>query len=118
MGVVDRLEMVEINEDHAELVAKARRTVDFGFKRLVQMASIEEACTVVGDGEFLNFFDRPGILNRNRGVVAQGLQKEHLLLAHLDIGVDQLNHAQHAVFRAQWHANDGASSQTRHLIQP
>ena len=118
MRVVDRLEVVEVDEDHAELVAEARRAVDLGFKGFVQMARIEQARAIVGDGQFLNLLDRPRILNRNRGIVAQRLQKEHLLLSQAHVGVDQLDHAQYAVFRAQRHADDRAGLQLRHLVQP
>ena len=41
LGVVDLLEVIEINKNHAEFVAESCRTVDLGFERLIKMARVE-----------------------------------------------------------------------------
>ena len=79
--VIHVFEMVEIEEDHAELIAETRRAVDLGFQRLIKMTRVVEAGAIVSDGEFLDLLDGASIIDGDRGVVAQGMQREHFLLA-------------------------------------
>jgi len=97
MGVIDRFEVIEVDEQHRELVSEARRAVDLRLECLIKMTRIEEAGAIVGDRQFLNLLDRPRILNRNCRVVAECLQKEFLLVREvLHVHVDELDHAQYA----------------------
>ncbi len=75
--------MVEIDEQHAELIAKSRRPVDFCFERLIQVPRVVESRAVVGDGQFLNLFHPARILNGDGGVIAKRLKKENLRLVEL-----------------------------------
>ena len=66
VSIVDLLEMIEVDEDDAELIAEALRAVDLGFERLVKVTRVVEAGAVVGDGEFLNALDRARLRQANR----------------------------------------------------
>ena len=70
MSVVHRLEVIQIDEQHAELIAKSRRAVNLGLKRLIKVPRIVEAGAVVGDRQFLDLLDPARILNRDRRIVA------------------------------------------------
>src|SRR5436190_7068221 len=95
--VVDCFEVIEVNEQHAELITKTRRTIDLSLKRLIKMTRVIEASAVVGDSQFLNFFDGARVLDGNCRVVTQRLQKESFLIGEVvEMNVNQLDHAQHA----------------------
>src|SRR6185312_7362706 len=95
--IVHIFEMVEIEEDYAELIAKARRAVNFGFQRLIKMASVIESGAIVSDCEFLDFLYGAGVVNGDCGIVAKRMQKEHFLLAKTFHGaINELDHAEHA----------------------
>ena len=79
--VIDQLEVVEIEEDDAELVAEAERAVDLGFDAVIEVARVVEAGAVVGDGEFLDLFDGAGVVDGDGGVVGHGLQEHELIFA-------------------------------------
>ena len=94
--VVHRLEVIQIDEQHTELVSESRRAVDLSLQCLIKMARVVEPGAVVRDGEFLNSLHPACILDGDGSVVAKRLQEKDLLLSkprHVDI--DQLNHAQH-----------------------
>ena len=67
LGVIDLLEVIEVDEDHAEFITEPSRAVDLGFQRLREMPRVEQAGAIVRDGEFLNLlhglrvFDGEGI---------------------------------------------------------
>src|SRR5215467_382798 len=98
IGIIHVLKVIEVKEDHTELVAKTGGAIDLSFQSLVEMTRVVEAGAIVGDGEFLNLFYGTGVVNGDGGVVAERMQEEHLLLAKAFHGaVDQLDHAQNAV---------------------
>src|SRR5579863_4869013 len=93
--VIDRFEVIEIDEQNAELVSETRRAVNLGLKRLVEMARVVESSAVVGDGQFLDLLDPARILDGDGCVVAERLEEEKLRLRELrHVHVDQLNDAQ------------------------
>ena len=117
VSVVDLLEVVEIDEHHAELVIETMRAIDFGFKRLVQVSRVVEPGAVVSDREFLDLLDRPGVFDRDRSVVAERVEEEHLVVGEAFHGaIDELDHAQHAVLRFERHADDRARLPLGHLV--
>src|SRR5205823_11447685 len=61
--VVHRLEVVQVNEDDAELMPESRRAVDFRFQRFVQMPRVVQAGAVICDGQLLNALYRLGVFN-------------------------------------------------------
>ena len=94
VGIVDRLEVVEVDEDDAEFVVETMRAIDLGFERLIQMASVVQAGAIVGDRELLDFLNSSGILDSDRGIVAQRVEEEHLVIGKaLHGAVDELDHA-------------------------
>src|SRR6476469_10826366 len=95
VSVIHLLEVVQIDEQNGELVAVACGTVDFGFQSLVKMPGIVEPGAIVRDGEFLNFFYRPGIFNGDGSVVANRLKKERFMVGEvIHIYINQLNQYQ------------------------
>src|SRR5262249_12857 len=96
--VIDVFKVIQIQEDHAELVTETRGAVDLRLQGLIQMAGIVKTGAVVRNGEFLNLLHSAGVIDGNGSVVAQGMQEEHLLLAEAFHGaIDELDHTQHAV---------------------
>ena len=115
--VIDQLEVVEIEEDDAELVAEAGGAVDLGFDAVVEMARVVEAGAVVGDGEFLDLFDGAGVVDGDGGVVGHGLQEHELIFAEASgFDVDELDDAEDAVLGGERDAEDGAGLPAGHLV--
>src|SRR6266852_8322688 len=97
VGVVYLLEVIQIDEQDGELVAVARRTVDFGLQSLVKVAGVIQPGAIVGDGEFLNLLHRTCIFNGDGGVIANRLKKERFLVGKMfHLYVDQLNNSQNS----------------------
>ena len=83
------------------------------------MTRVVEAGAVICNGEFLNLLHCARVLDGDGGVVAERMQKEHLVVGEtLHSAVDKLNHAEDAVFRFEWHADDRTRLPLRHLIDP
>src|SRR6266702_921858 len=119
VGVVYLLEMVEVDEQHREFVSESRRAINLRLQCLIEMARIVEPGAIISDGQFLDFFDRTRVFNRNRRIVAQRLQEERLLIAEVfHVYVYELNYAQHPQFRSQRNANDGLGLPLRHFVNP
>lgn len=117
VGVIDLLEVVEVEEDHGELVSEALRAVDLGFEHLVKMARVVETGAVVSDGEFLNAFHGLGVVDGDGGVVAESMQEEHLALAEvLKRAVDELDDPEDAVLGFERDADDAARLPLGHLV--
>ena len=73
VGIVHLLEVVEIEEEDAELVSETRRAVDLGFERLVEMTRVVESGAVVRDGQFLDAFHGARIIDGDGGVIGERL---------------------------------------------
>src|SRR5277367_5918450 len=101
--VVDPLEMVEINKDHAEGKTEAARTLEFAFGDRKQVPRVEQPGAVIGDRQFLNAFHGAYILDGYRGVVAQHAKERCCFGGERGRAiVHQLNDAQGAIARAEW----------------
>src|SRR5205807_7166681 len=61
--------LIKVNEHHRKLVPESRGAVNLALQHLVEMPRIEQASAIVGDGEFLDFLHRLGVLNGNGRVV-------------------------------------------------
>ena len=117
VGVIDVLEMIEIDEDHAEFVFEAGRAIDFRLQRLVQVPRIVEAGAVIGDGQLLDLLDGAGVVDGDGGIIAERLQKEHFGVAEIiEHAIDQLDDAQGAVLGAQRYAHYRAGLPLGHFI--
>src|SRR6185437_9474938 len=115
--VVDLLEMVEVDEDDAELVIETMRTIDLRFERLVQMSCIVKAGAIVRNREFLDLFDGACVLDGDSRVVAERMQEEHLIVGEaLHGAVDELDHAEYPMLRLERHADDRARLPLGHLV--
>ena len=94
VGVVDLLEVVEVNKDHRKFVVVPRRAIDLGLQNFIEMAGVVEAGAIVGDGEFLNLLDGARVFNGDGGVVAECVQEEHFAFGVVvQRHVHQLDHA-------------------------
>ncbi len=119
LGVVDLLEVIQVDEDHAEFIAEPSRAVDLGFERLVEMPGVEQAGAVVGDGEFLNLLDRLGVFDGDGRVVAQATAGRTSLARFSPCTSTFTNWITPSTrcLRTQRHTDDGARLPARHLIQ-
>src|ERR1043166_2841041 len=96
--VIDLLEVVEVDEQHRELVTEAGRTIDLGLKSFIKMPGVIQASAVVGDGQFLDALDRARVIDGNGGIVADGTKEKHLAFGEAGHShVDQLNDGEYAV---------------------
>src|SRR5205823_206121 len=94
VGIVDTLEVVEIDKDDAEFMSETRRAVNLGFERLVEMPRVVEAGAIVGDGQFLDALDSARVIDGDSGVIAKCIQKEQLVVTEgLHGAIDELDHA-------------------------
>lgn len=109
VAVIDGFEVVEIEEDEAEVSAGASSSKDLFLKHLLEAALVVEAGAVVGDGEGLDFFDGAGIFNGDGGVVAEDVEERDGVLGHgLKAAVEELDDAESALPGKQGHADGGA----------
>src|SRR5262249_45678725 len=60
---------------------------------------------------FLQFFERPNILDRDHGLVGKGLQKSYLLVGEMiDCGTTNENRSNRNTFAHQWYSKLGSVS--------
>src|SRR6185312_6544492 len=109
MRVVDLLEAVEVKEEQAELVRGILAMLgQLLVEQRVEMARVEQAGAIVGDGELVDALDGAGVLDGDGGVVAEQAQKADGILAQqIELAVEQLNDAEGLVAGAYRHARDG-----------
>src|SRR5271163_268494 len=107
--VVDALEVVQVNEDQAEGETEAAGALKLDLGDGKQVPRVEEAGAVIGDGQFLNALHGAHILNGDRRVVAQHLEKGHGFPGQGGHAiVKQLDHAQGTIPAAQRYADCGS----------
>lgn len=114
VGVVDCFEAIQIDEDEAE--RSAGQTGGFALlaEEAVELALVEEAGTVIGDGELLNAFDGSGVFDSDRGIVAEQMQERDDIVAEgFQAAVEELNDAEGALMGAQRHTDGGADVKAR-----
>ena len=113
VGVVDLLEVVEVDEQQAELVAAIGcRDRDLFVQQGVEVARVEEAGAVVGDGELVDQLDRARVLDGDGGVVAENAEEGDGVLAHqVELAVEELDDAESLVSGADRDAGDGLDVQ-------
>src|SRR5690242_3853008 len=109
--------MVEIDKNYAEFVVKPMGAIDLGLERLVKVPGIVEAGAVVCDCQLLDLLDGPGVLDRDSGVVAKSMQKEHLVIREaLHCAVDELNDAEYTMFGLEGYADDRSRLPLCHFV--
>src|SRR6185369_3641850 len=100
----DGLEAVEVDEEKAELLALGHLLVEHG----VEVAGVEEAGAVVGDGELLDEGDGAVVLDGDGGVVAEDAEEgDRVLGEEIELAVEELDDAEGLVAGADGHASDG-----------
>ena len=78
----------------------------------VEVARVEEAGAVVGDGELVDELDRAGILDGDGGVVAEDAQEgDGVLALQVELGVEELDDAEGFVSGTDGDAGDGADAE-------
>ena len=104
--VVHLLEIVQVDKDQAELSLEAPRPFNLRLHLLVKVTHVEQSRAFVGDGQLLNTLHRARILNGDRRVVAQHMQKRNRIVAQrVQAAVDKLDDSQRTQARTQRHAN-------------
>jgi ethanolamine utilization microcompartment shell protein EutS len=90
MGIVDGLEPIKIDEEKAELGALAYLLFEHG----VEVAGVEEASAIVGDGEFLDKSHGAVVLDGDCGVVAEDAkERDGVLRQEIKLAVEELDDA-------------------------
>ena len=97
VGVVDALEVVDVEHDQPELVAEAPRALDLGRDDLLEAAVVEQAGQLVRDRLALDLLVQVDVLDRDRGLVREVLEQLALALAERPAGPGDRDHAEHAV---------------------
>ena len=112
VGVVDLLEVVEVDEEQAEAcLGDGCGELDLLVQQGVEVAGVEEAGAVVGDGELVDELDRAGILDGDGGVVAEDAQEgDGVLALQVELGVEELDDAEGFLSGTNGDAGDGADS--------
>src|SRR5208337_199995 len=73
MNVVDLLEVIEVKEDHGELVTVTGRAVDFRIQNEFEVPGVIEGGAVIYNGEFVDALHVPCIFECNGRVVGKAL---------------------------------------------
>ncbi len=77
MQIVHPFEVIQVDKDQAEGEIEAAGALELALGNGKQVPRIEQAGAVIGDGQFLDALYRAHILNGNRRVVAEHLEKGH-----------------------------------------
>ena len=94
VGVVDILEAIEVKEGEADRCALDSDALEFTIEYMVEVAGVEEASAVVGDGELLDAGDVVSVFDRDGGVVGEDVEKSNGVVVHLvGAGIDDLDNA-------------------------
>ena len=81
VGVVDRLEVVEVDHHQAELLPEALGALDLGLEDLVEPAAVEEAGELVGHRLALDRLVQADVLDRHRRLADEVLEELALAVA-------------------------------------
>src|SRR5450432_3365217 len=114
VGVVDALEPVEVQEAHGERDAVALAALDLAADVQVQIAGVEQAREVVGDGELLRTLEQDRVLDGDGAGLDEGEQQLQIGLAELAPAlVDDLHHADGTAARDERSAEHGTGLELR-----
>ena len=122
VGIVDVLEVVEIEEAEAEVRLDGEHLGVGGFGDLllelgVETARVEQAGAVVGDAEVVDELDVASVLERDGGVVAEDAEEaDGVLGQEVQRAVVQLHDAHGALAAADGKAGDGTEVELRVLL--
>ena len=108
VGVVDLLEVIEVDEHERKFVVVALRTVDFGFENEAHVARVVERRAIVGDGQFVDALDVARIFERDGSEIGQRF--EQFQVARIEAvgadAIDQLDDAEAGVAKFDRHGDD------------
>src|SRR5580658_9469059 len=108
MKIVDELEAVQIEEDEAQGLHVAMGLFQFAFEDFVEMARVEEAGDVVGDGELLDAGNILGVLDGDCGVVDEDMQeRDGVVGLVVETGIEYLQNSVGAFAAADGHSYGG-----------
>jgi len=109
VGIVDQLEVVQIDEGQAEGLALLEAVGQLPAQHAVEMAYVVEAGGVVGDGELLDAGHVAGVLNGDGGMVGENVQQGDGVVSEM-IGarIVDFDHAVGAFASAQGQSDDRA----------
>ena len=97
MGVVDALEVVDVEHDQAELVAVAAGALDLGGHDLLEAAVVEEAGQLVGDRLALHGLVQVDVLDRDARLVGQVGEQLALAVRERAVAARHRDDADHLV---------------------
>src|ERR1700722_7647737 len=95
VGVVDILEMVEVDKNQRKLKSVPMRTIYFGVQHEIQAPGVVERGAIVGDGEFVNSLNVTRVFYGDCGVVRKSFQERQISLAE-SFGPDTINQLDHS----------------------
>jgi hypothetical protein len=107
--VVDGFEAIEVEEDEAERFGFVAGDVQLGLKQGVEMAGVEEAGDVVGDGKLLCVGDVLSVFDGDGGVIDQDVQEGDRLVGVLvEMRIEDFEDAVGAFATSNGQADGGA----------
>ena len=117
--VVDRLQVVEVEEDDAQVAAVAGDARKLLGQAQVEVALVVEAGQPVSLGHLVGAPRVEQVLDRDRSVVGEDLEEAAVLLAEAagPQAVDELEHAAHRRLDADRHAQHGLGLELAPLVQ-
>ena len=71
INVVDLLEVIEVNEDHRELVTVTGGAVDFRIQNEFEVPGVIEGGAVIYNREFMHALHVPRVFECNGGVIGE-----------------------------------------------
>src|SRR5687768_6164904 len=112
--VVHQLQGIAVDEDERELVSVAHRARDLLLEARVEIARVEEAGELVGDGETRRLLERVGTRERGPRVRRDDLDLLDMALVEVpDARVQDVERAVHVPFAAQRDAEQGPETGER-----
>ena len=104
--VVDQLEKVEVKESQAHGEIETDGPRQFAAENIVEMARVEEAGSVVGDGELLNARHVARIFNGDGGMIGQDVQEGDCVVVHaIGARIENFDDPIGSLAAEQWHCN-------------
>ena len=119
VGVVDGLEVIQIQEHQRQRVVEALRAPHLVIQLRAQVPRVVAAGVLVGDRQLLHPAEVARVLDGDRRVVRDGRERRQVILGERRIprAVHQLHDAQHPPRAMQRHRQDGARAEGRGLIE-
>src|SRR5580704_5933278 len=108
VGIVDLLEMVQVDEHQRKLVVVPLRTIDFRFENETHVPGVIKTGAIVRDGQLVNSFHVPCVFERDGGKIGKSLEqlKVAIVKSFRTEAIDQLDDTEAGVAEFYWNSDD------------